>query len=195
MAKIIGLTGGIASGKSAVSNYVEALGYKVIDADLVAREVVEKGSHGLELLCEHFGEAILDTSGELDRKRFGELIFNNEANRLLANRLLHPLIEDSIRRRLEACALDEVVFLVVPLFYEAGYQKYTDDVWYVTADEASRLLRMAKRDAISEDLAKKKLESQLTKEEVLKKFSPTVIENNSTLEVLKEKVDDLVKKL
>lgn len=194
MAYIIGLCGGIGSGKTAVSDYLKEKGYSIIDADLVAREVVEKGSEGLAALVRHFGEAILDDKGALNRKLLGELIFHDEKKRCLVNALLHPLIEERILFYLKALDNEAVIFLVVPLFFEAGYDRYTDEVFYVSAEENIRLERIQVRDNISRDLARKKLQSQMTEAEVVARFNPTVIKNNGSIENLREKVDELLTK-
>lgn len=194
MAYIIGLCGGIGSGKSAVSRYLEEKGYPIVDADIVAREVVRKGSLGLELLVAHFGKEILSQEGELDRTLLGELVFNDEEKRSLLNHLLHPLIEEEIVKKLQALENEKVVFLVVPLFYEAGYERYTDEVFFVSADELLRLKRIQKRDDSSAELALKKIKSQLSEDELIARFKPTVIKNNTTLDELKDSVDALLKK-
>lgn len=194
MAYIIGLCGGIGSGKSAVSHYLEEKGYPIVDADIVAREVVRKGSLGLELLVAHFGKEILSKTGELDRTLLGELVFNDEEKRSLLNHLLHPLIEEDIVKKLHALENEKVVFLVVPLFYEAGYERYTDEVFFVSADESLRLKRIQKRDESSAELALKKIKSQLSEDELIARFKPTVIKNNTTLDELKDSVDALLKK-
>lgn len=192
MAYVIGLCGGIGSGKSAVSAYLEKKGYPIIDADLVARVVVKKGSEGLKRLVDCFGKGILNGSGALDRKALGELIFSDEAKRLKVNELLHPLIEAHIVSALKDRENERVVFLVVPLFFEAGYERYVDEVFYVSAEEGLRLKRIASRDKISSDLAFKKIKSQLSEEAIISRYHPTVIQNNGTIEALEKKVSLLL---
>lgn len=193
MGKIIGLTGGIGSGKSVVSQYLENLGYQIVDADLVAREVVAPKSEGLEGLVKIFGQGILTEAGELNRQVLGKLIFNDEEKRLMVNHLLHPLIECVIAKRLEVLKeRHKIIFLVVPLFFEAGYAKYVDEVWYINASQALREKRVRERDKIDSAYAKRKIGSQLTLEEIQKTYQVTVIDNEGSLDDLKGKIDRLL---
>ena len=190
MGKIIGLTGGIGSGKSVVSQYLENLGYPIVDADLVAREVVAPKSEGLEGLVKIFGQGILTEAGELNRQVLGKLIFNDEEKRLMVNHLLHPLIERVIAKRLEELKeKQKITFLVVPLFFEAGYMKYVDAVWYINASQALREKRVRERDKIDSTYAKRKIGSQLTLEEIQKKYQVIVIDNEGSIDDLKGKID------
>lgn len=193
MGKVIGLTGGIGSGKSVVSCYLEDLGYQIVDADLVAREVVAPNTEGLDSLVKIFGQGILTEGGELNRQALGKLIFRDEEKRLIVNRLLHPLIERVIAKRLKKLKeRHTLTFLVVPLFFEAGYAKYVDDVWYVYASKVLRENRVSERDKIDSDYAKRKIDSQLTLEEVQKKYQIRIIDNEGSIDDLKEKIDKLL---
>ena len=190
MGKIIGLTGGIGSGKSVVSHYLENLGYPIVDADLVAREVVAPKSEGLDGLVRFFGQGILTEEGELNRQALGELIFKDEEKRLIVNHLLHPLIERVIAGRLEKLKEKNVItFLVVPLFFEAGYTKYVDEVWYINASKELREKRVRERDKIDSAYAKRKIGSQLTLEEIQKQYQVTVIDNEGSIGDLTGKID------
>lgn len=192
MKKIIGLTGGIASGKSAVSDYLAKKGYPLIDADLVAREVVEPGSEGLEQLILAFGKAICAEDGTLNRKKLGEIIFTHEEKRQLLNQILHPLIEARIQEDLEAYRQNEKavpLFLVVPLLYETGYEKYCDQVWLVKAPYSTRVQRIMERDGADYHLAEKKIAAQAKPEVLIAKHHPYIIENKGSLAELYEEIE------
>ena len=192
MARVIGITGGIASGKSFVSNYLEKKGYAIIDADIVAREVVEKDTEGYFLLINAFGQVILDNKGNLSRNTLGKMVFSDKEKLTTLNQILHPLIEKVIQKKLEQLSNETVVFLVVPLFYETGYDKYTDRVWYITSKENSRIERIMTRDKIDKQLAWQKLKSQLSPDEVIAKYSPIVISNDGTKKDLEDKIESLL---
>lgn len=193
MGKVIGLTGGIGSGKSVVSCYLEEMGYPIIDADIVAREVVKPNSEGLNALVRIFKQDILTEAGELNRQALGKLIFKDEEKRQVVNDLLHPLIEQIIAKRLETLKEKyEMIFLVVPLFFEAGYAKYADEVWYIHTSQALRETRVCERDHINLAYARRKIGSQLTLEDIQKQYQVTVIDNEGSIEDLKRKIDALL---
>lgn len=190
MAYVIGITGGIASGKSIVSHYVEELGYKVIDADLIAHDVVDIGSQGLASLVKKFTKDILDEQGYLDRKRLGEMVFSDENKRKLLNQILHPLIREAVERELEK-SQETIIFLIVPLLYEANFELYCNEVWLITAPELQRLDRIQKRDKLSREEAYQRIQAQMSDEEKIQR-GPIVLENNGEVSVLKAKVDKLL---
>lgn len=188
--KIIGLTGGISTGKSTVSNYLLQKGYLVIDADLVAREVVLKGSEGLRVLVDAFGEGILSEVGELDRKRLGQLIFHDEEKRQLLNRLLHPLIRQKILDSIETYRLIDpsIVFLDIPLLFETDYSSLCDEVWVVFVNDQVQLERLMLRDQLNEQEALKRLDSQWSIHKKAK-LATRVINNERSLEETYQQVD------
>lgn len=120
---VLGLTGGIGSGKSAVSAMFEELGIQVVDADIVAREVVEPGSVGLTKITAHFGDEILTSNRTLDRAKLRAIIFADESQKQWLNNLLHPLIRESMLSQLKQ-ATSHYVILVAPLLFENGLEKY-----------------------------------------------------------------------
>ncbi|MDR1572065.1 MAG: dephospho-CoA kinase [Clostridiales Family XIII bacterium] len=191
--KVIGLTGGIGSGKSAVSAYLEKKGYPVIDADLAAREAVQPGSDGLAALVGHFGDGILRPDGSLDRKWLGEVVFSDEGSRLDLNRILHGRIaermDDLLRDSLAAGA--GVVFLAAPLLIEAGIHERVDSVWLVEADERERVRRIRARDGISAEDAMKRIAAQMGSEEK-RAFADVIIDNSGSLENLYRRIDGLL---
>lgn len=163
MTYILGLTGGIASGKSTVSAYLAQNGALIIDADLIARQVVAKRSSGLKQIVAKFGKEILTASGELDRKKLGKLVFSNKD--LLENLtdITGPLIRAEILREIEAAKKAQVklVVLDIPLLFETGYQTLCDKVMVVTVPSEVQLERVMKRDNLSAAEARKRIANQL----------------------------------
>lgn len=189
---IIGITGGIASGKTAVSSLLRRWGYLVVDADELSREVVAKGSEGLREIAVAFGDEILDNDGNLNRKALGALIFFNEEAREKLNHITHPKIEALAKKRLSLGKDDEKVFFVVPLMYESGMDALCDEVWVVHAEAGTRLGRLQTRDGIGEDYAKSKMAAQMSEEERLSR-ADKIIENNGDLVVLEENIKKMLK--
>lgn len=163
MTYILGLTGGIASGKSTVSAYLAQNGALIIDADLIARQVVAKKSSGLKQIVAKFGEEILTASGELDRKKLGKLVFSNKELLKALTDITGPLIRAEILREIEAAKKAQVklVVLDIPLLFEAGYQTLCDKVMVVTIPSKLQLERVMKRDNLSAAEARKRIANQL----------------------------------
>lgn len=163
MTYILGLTGGIASGKSTVSAYLAQNGALIIDADLIARQVVAKKSSGLKQIVAKFGGEILTASGELDRKKLGKLVFSNKELLKNLTDITGPLIRAEILREIEAAKKAQVklVVLDIPLLFETGYQTLCDKVMVVTIPSKLQLERVMKRDNLSADEACKRIANQL----------------------------------
>lgn len=163
MTYILGLTGGIASGKSTVSAYLAQNGALIIDADLIARQVVAKRSSGLKQIVAKFGEEILTASGELDRKKLGKLVFSNKDLLKNLTDITGPLIRAEILREIEAAKKAQVklVVLDIPLLFETGYQTLCDKVMVVTVPSEVQLERVMKRDNLSAAEARKRIANQL----------------------------------
>lgn len=163
MTYILGLTGGIASGKSTVSAYLAQNGALIIDADLIARQVVAKRSSGLKQIVAKFGEEILTASGELDRKKLGKLVFSNKELLKALTDITGPLIRAEILREIEAAKKAQVklVVLDIPLLFETGYQTLCDKVMVVTIPSKLQLERVMKRDNLSAAEARKRIANQL----------------------------------
>lgn len=181
---IIGLTGGIASGKSAVGSVFERLGAKVIDADLIARKVVEKGSVGYEMLKKEFSSAFGENG--LDRRALRAQVFFSEENRRKLNDITHPLIIAQTYRETESLSAGDIAVLVAPLLFETGLDKLADITVTVSADTATRLLRLTERDKVSADTAMAMINSQLTDEQ-RESRADVVIRNDGTIKQLREK--------
>ncbi|MBK0347708.1 dephospho-CoA kinase [Aerococcaceae bacterium zg-ZJ1578] len=191
--KVIGLTGGIATGKSTVSQYLISKGYEVIDADLVAREVVEVGQRGLAALVQSFGASILTVDGQLNRKRLGTLIFSDVSKRQIVNELLHPYIFESIRRKREQ-SHQAILFIDMPLLFEVGYEKQVDEVWLVYVSKDVQLTRLMERDSLSMDSAKERLSSQWPIEQK-RQLVTTIIDNSGSVEATYQQVEQALLKL
>ena len=163
MTYILGVTGGIASGKSTVSTYLAQKGALIVDADLIARQVVAKKSSGLKQIVAKFGEEILTASGELDRKKLGKLVFSNKELLKALTDITGPLIRTEILREIQAAKKAQVklVVLDIPLLFETGYQTLCDKVMVVTIPSKLQLERVMKRDNLSAAEARKRIANQL----------------------------------
>jgi dephospho-CoA kinase len=157
---LIGLTGGIAAGKSTVAKRWAENGAIEIDADQVAREVVEPGTVGLSGIVEHFGPDVLTESGELDRKQLGRLIFSDSSKRELLNSILHPLIKERTKFLLAELPSDSIVVYNVPLLVEAAVDHAFDLVVTVEAPEDEQLRRLVQTRGLSESEARSRIAAQ-----------------------------------
>ena len=184
----VGITGGIGTGKSEMTKYIIGKGYKVIDADQIAREVVEPGKTGLSRVVEHFGSEILTESGTLNREKLGRIIFDDQEARLRLNAILHPLIKDEIFGRLALLETEGIVFVDVPLLFETNSQTLYDETVLVYATEDICLERIVKRDEVSHELATKKIKAQYAIDEKVK-LATYVIDNSKSLDVFHREVD------
>ena len=159
MNKVIGLTGSIASGKSTVSNKLKSLGYKVVDCDEINHKLLLKGNSGYKEVLATFGEQILDDSSQIDRKKLGNIIFNNPNEKNKLNQILHPLIKEVVIKELEEC--DGFVFLDCPLLFETDFHKLCDLTIVVYVNLDTQIHRLMERDGITFPDALKKIYSQM----------------------------------
>ncbi|MEX1033018.1 MAG: dephospho-CoA kinase [Cellvibrionaceae bacterium] len=189
---VVGLTGGIGSGKSAVSALFEARGASVVDADIAARTVVEKGQPALGRIAEHFGNDILQDDGSLNRTALRNKVFSDPGERGWLEKLLHPLIFQEIRRQLRAASGPYAV-LVSPLLVETGQNRLAQRILVVDAPEELQVERSVARDASSEDQVRAIMAAQATREKRLS-YADDVILNNKSLEALADQVDLLHEK-
>ncbi|MGP4128794.1 dephospho-CoA kinase [Pantoea tagorei] len=174
----VALTGGIGSGKSTIANAFAALGVPIIDADVIAREVVEPGSAALQRIAERHGERILTEQGALNRPRLREIIFQSPDEKAWLNNLLHPLI-NARTQQLKALSTAPYVLWVVPLLVENGLQHQADRVLVVDVDEATQLRRTIQRDGIDRQQAQNILSAQATRSARLA-VADDVINNSGT---------------
>nr|WP_246872392.1 dephospho-CoA kinase [Pantoea ananatis] len=160
------MTGGIGSGKSTIAGYFAASGVDIIDADVIAREVVEPGTPALQAIIERYGDAILTEQGTLQRSRLREIIFATPDEKTWLNALLHPLI-NARTQQLKAQAASPYVLWVVPLLVENRLQRQADRVLVVDTDEETQLRRTLQRDNVSLEQAKRILAAQTTRQQRL----------------------------
>jgi len=189
---VLGLTGGIGSGKSAVSAIFEELGIQVVDADIVAREVVEPGSVGLTKITAHFGDEILTSNGTLDRAKLRAIIFADESQKQWLNNLLHPLIRESMLSQLKQ-ATSNYVILVAPLLFENGLEKYCNHTLLIDVPVDVQITRTTARDNVSVELAKQIIASQMSRADKQQKAGD-ILDNNRPLEEVKTDVQKLHEK-
>lgn len=188
--KIIGLTGGIASGKSCILDYFLQKQVPVIDADETARAVVKPDSLALNKIVDHFGSELLNQNGELNRTLLREKIFQSESERLWLNGLLHPLIETKTQEFFEQYQNEAYLIWAVPLLIETKLYKKVDRVLVVDCSQNIQLERLMKRDSITQELALRMIKSQLEQAERLK-FADDIIHNHSDKLDLKKQIDAL----
>jgi dephospho-CoA kinase len=188
--RIIGITGGIGSGKSALGDYLIGKGYTVLDADLIAREVTAAGSEGLAALVGRFGGGILLPDGSLDRKGLAAEVFSDDVKRGDLNALLHGRIGARMDALLELCRAEDrhLVFLSVPLLMETGMDAAVDEVWLVEADARTRAARVKKRDGLTEAEIRGRMAAQLTDAE-RRGRADVILDNSGGLEELRRQAD------
>lgn len=193
MAVVIGLTGGIASGKTTVANlFHQQFGVEIVDADVIAREVVEPGSEGLEAIVEHFGASILTTHGTLDRTQLRELIFTQPDEKHWLNQLLHPMIRSQMLQQLEQVR-SPYALLVIPLMVENNLQALADKVLVVDVEPEIQIERTMARDKVSREQAKSILASQASREQRLA-IADYVIKNSTANQKLLPQITELHQK-
>lgn len=196
MSYLVGLTGGIASGKSVVSNYLKQKGIPIIDADVVAREVVEPGTKGLQKIVDHFGTDYLTSEQTLDRKKLGQLIFSNEAAREQLAVFLDQAILDRMQELTAAYRARQEPLIVwdMALLIEKNYQSLVDEVLLVSVAPDIQVERLMARDHISAKEAKQKIASQLPLQEK-KRFADLWIDNSGTLDETYRQIDHWLENL
>lgn len=185
----VALTGGVASGKSAVTQRFAALGAAVIDADVIARELVEPGRAALAQIAAHFGNDVLDRHGRLDRAALRAHIFAEPSARARLEAILHPRVRDEIRRRAQAVT-GTYALLAIPLFVESGHYAWVDRVVVVDLPRAGQRERLMARDHIAAPLAEAMLDAQATREQRLA-VADDIIDNSGPLEALDAQVTRL----
>lgn len=197
--KLIGLTGGIGTGKSTVSQFLMEKGYPIIDADKIAREVVELNKPAYREIIREFGDDILQKDKNIDRKALGNIIFNNKELREKLNSIIHPYILKSIKDEINKLKEEPIIILDIPLLFELYslwkvYNIHFHEIWLVYLNKDIQIERLAKRDNISKEEAIKKIESQMNLEEKRTKSSK-ILDNSGDIENLKKQVEDLLNSL
>ena len=193
----VALTGGIASGKTLVSDLLAIHGCHIVDLDVIAREVVLPGTEGLKELIEIFGESILLTDGTLNRKHLRDELYKKGRNRAIIEQILHPKILKKMKTSMDECQ-EGVIVIVIPLLVEKNLWEPFDRAIVVDCEIESQLSRLMSRENIDKEKAEVMLMAQASREQRLQlnDYLPTdVIENNSKISELKEKVASLNQKL
>jgi len=190
--KVIGLTGGIGSGKSTVSQFLAELGAVIVDADRVGHEAFKPDTDVWREVVAAFGRQILTTNGDVDREKLGETVFANPESLLRLNQITHPRTYEMVKAQLEEYRRQgvSVVVLEAPLLIEAGWSSLVDEVWVTVAPEPTVLRRLKQRVGLSEQQSLARIHSQLPSEERVK-HADVVINNNGSLDELRVKVKRL----
>jgi dephospho-CoA kinase len=191
---LVALTGGIASGKTAVSDRLAELGAAVIDTDLIAREVVEPGQPALSEIAEAFGAKLITPEGNLDRRALREIVFADPGARKRLEAILHPRIVERVQQGIEQHTDAPYIVLVVPLLIETGLFKDAEHIVVVDVPEQTQIDRLTRRDGISPAQAQNILAAQATRQQRLA-HATHVLDNTGSLEELLEQVDQLHQKL
>ena len=189
--KRIGITGGIGSGKSAVTDLLREKGYTVIDADEIAREAATPGEPAMLRLREEMGDEVFCEDGSLNRHKLADIMFYDPIALLAVNEIFHGDIKERIEARVREEHGAGVIFLSIPLLFEADAEWMADEKWLVTADEDKRIKRVVDRDGMSAEDVKARMATQMPEDEKRAR-ADVVIENNGTLEELYATVESIL---
>ena len=192
MGKIIGITGGIASGKSTVTEFLRQKGFQVVDADAVVHQLQKPGGRLYQVLVEHFGEKVLLENGELKRPLLASLIFSKPEEQEWSKQTQGQIIREELGSLRDKLAqTDDVFFMDIPLLFEQDYASWFDETWLVYVNRDVQLERLMNRDQLSQESAKTRLASQWLLEEK-KKFATYILDNNGSREQLLSQVVTLL---
>lgn len=192
MVRVIGLTGGIASGKTTISNILKELGAIIIDADKIARKVVEKSSPALKDIEENFGRDVLFKNGRLDRKKLGNIVFNDTGSLKKLNEIIHPYIVEKIIDEInhyKKTYNNRVIILDAALLIELNLMDLVEEVWLIVVPEEMQLGRLVERDNISANQAQKRIDAQIPLEDK-KKYADLIIDNSKDLTYLQAQIEE-----
>lgn len=192
MGKIIGITGGIASGKSTVTNFLRQKGFQVVDADAVVHQLQKPGGRLYQLLVQHFGQEIILENGELDRPLLASFIFSNPEEREWSKQTQGEIIREELAVLREQLTQTEAIFFMdIPLLFEQDYSAWFDETWLVYVDRDIQLERFMKRDYLSKEVAESRLATQWSLEEK-KKLASHILDNNGSRDQLVTQVVKLL---
>lgn len=192
MGKIIGITGGIASGKSTVTNFLRQKGFEVVDADALVHQLQKPGGRLYQILVEHFGEKVLLEDGKLNRPLLASLIFSNSEEREWSKETQGKIIREELGSLRDKLAkTEDVFFMDIPLLFEQDYASWFDETWLVYVSRDTQLNRLMNRDQLSKESAETRLASQWPLEEK-KKFATYILDNNGSREQLLSQVVTLL---
>lgn len=193
MTVVIGLTGGIASGKSTVSKMFQGFHIPVIDADIIAREVVEPGKEAYNDIVKAFGKEVLEENGELNRPKLGSIVFHNEDKRLLLNNIVHPAVRKEMNAQKDRYIREnaQAVVLDIPLLFESKLTSLVDQILLVYVDNEMQMKRLMERNHFTEEEAKARITSQMPLQEKIA-LADKVINNNGTIEETKAQLSNIL---
>ena len=194
MAKVIGLTGSIASGKSTVSKMLSDLGYPIIDCDDINHRLLKKARSGYNAVLKEFGDEILDETGQIDRKKLGKMVFNDRTLKEKLNQILHPLIKKQVIEEIELYKPHDFVFLDCPLLYETDFHKLCDLSVVVYVNMDTQIRRLMDRDKVTFPEALKRIYAQMSLDEKLE-LADFVIDNCHSLGDLEWQIKQLLFRL
>lgn len=188
--KIIGVTGGIGTGKSTVSSILKSLGAKVIDADMISRQIVAKGKKAYVEILEAFGDEVIDENGDLNRKELANIVFNDRSKLEILNNITHPIIGQEIKNTVTEDENDGFYDLLVvdaAIPFKNGFLDVVDKVWVVTANKENRVQRIMERNGLTEAEALSRVNSQMSQMEYAS-LADVIIENDEGIIELEKKV-------
>ena len=192
MGKIIGITGGIASGKSTVTNFLRQKGFQVVDADAVVHDLQKPGERLYQLLVQHFGKEIILENGELNRPLLASLIFSNPEEREWSKQTQGEIIREELAALRDQLTQTEAIFFMdIPLLFEQDYSAWFDETWLVYVDRDVQVERFMKRDHLSKEVAESRLATQWSLEEK-KKLVSHILDNNGSRDQLVSQVVKLL---
>lgn len=195
--KVIGITGGIGTGKSTVSNYLRQKGCLIIDADDISRKMTGKGGEALESIREAFGNGIFFDDGSLNRKKLGEIVFSDPIKLQILERITTEVVVKKITNTLEELKNNKfggVVVIDAPLLFECGMENIADENWLVSADMNIRVSRIMERDGLSEQKIIERINSQMPEDEK-KKLADIFLNNSGSIESLYGQIDRLIERV
>lgn len=195
MPRVIGITGGIASGKSTVSNLIKDMGYLVISADQISHQVLndKRLKAGYKKIVLEFGEQILDENKNIDRKKLGAIVFDDKEKRTLLENILHPIIKERIKEKIEK-STNDIIFVEVPLLFETDFIDLVDETIVVYTDLDHQIWRQMARDKVDFPTAIKKIYTQMPMDEKLERAT-YIIDNCHQIEDLPWQVKQLMNKI
>lgn len=194
--KIIGLTGSIGSGKSTVAHILEELGAVIIDADQVAHELYAPGTAGWNAVVDAFGTEVVATNGTIDRKKLGAIVFADSEARMRLNRIMHPLVDQELRRRVQILrdrGISAPVVIEAALLIEAGWTGLVDQVWLVVAPREVVLQRLTEQRGMKADEVEARRSAQLD-DDTRRRYAHVVIENSGSIDELRTQIEEALRR-
>lgn len=194
---VIGLTGGIGTGKSTVSDYLRKKGCIILDADDISRKMTEAGMPALSIIQNVFGDEVINSDGSLNRHKLGDIVFNNRDKLQKLQQIITSEVVDNINRNLsqlqsEHC--DKIVVIDAPLLFECGMENIADENWLVISEMSVRIKRVKERDNLSEEQIIARINNQMSQDDK-EKLSDYVLDNSGSLQQLYEQIDDNLERL